>query len=101
MGVHLALIEEIPCNVENMRIPNGMRFHVIDVYVDEMERVGALGEGSEAPVERLLEPLRGLVKSSPTKPVRVKALEDERLPGNEKDVGNTEKEDDGWGGITD
>jgi ribosomal RNA-processing protein 1 len=104
VGEHLALIEEIPCNVEDMRIPNGMRFHVIDVYVDELERVGALEEGSEAPVERLLEPLRGLVKSSPTKPVRVKAkeaLEDERLPGNEKDVGNTEKEDDGWGGITD
>jgi ribosomal RNA-processing protein 1 len=103
VGRHLALIEELPCNVEDVRVPNGMRFHVIDIYVDELERVGVLEEGSEAPVERLLEPLRGLAKSSPTKPVRIKAkeaLEDERLPGNEKDVENMEKEDNGWGGIT-
>ncbi|KAE8452353.1 hypothetical protein EG329_001053 [Mollisiaceae sp. DMI_Dod_QoI] len=108
---YLGTLEEVPCNVEDVRVPNGLRFHVIDIYVDELERVGALEEGSEAPVEVLLGPLRGLEKGSPNKVVRTKAKEalgDERLPGNQKPEGEEEeqarKEDEdenGWGGIED
>ena len=90
---HLALLTEVPLEVEDARIPNGMRFHVIDIYIDELERGGALEndgeEESSVPLEMLLEPLRVLAKSSPTKPVRLKAKEaltDERLPGNVKPV---------------
>lgn len=104
---HIALLEEGPCEVEDIRIPNGMRFHVIDIYVDELERVGALEndgeEDSSVPLEMLLEPLMKLAKSSPTKPVRIKAKEalaDERLPGNEKPETKAAEED-GWGGIED
>lgn len=84
---HLSLLKEIPLNVEDPRVPNGMRYHVIDLYIDELERVGVLEE-DENVVERLLAPLRDLAKSSPTKPVRTKckeALVDERLPGNQKE----------------
>lgn len=102
MREHLAMLKEGPCNVEDPKVPNGMRFHAIDIYVDEMERVGVLAEEDSASVvENLLEPLRALAKGSPTKPVRTKAKEalaDERLPGNEKDE-DTAMEDDGWGGI--
>lgn len=101
VGDHVELLREIPCNTGDMRVPNGMRYHVIDIYVDELERVGALEEGEGVPLEKLLEPLRRLAKESPTKPVRVKskeALADERLPGNEK-VEAPEKKDDEWGGI--
>jgi ribosomal RNA-processing protein 1 len=103
---HTDLLEEIPCNVEDMRIPNGMRFHVIDIYVDELEKVGALETEEERPLEVLLEPLRKLAKESPTKPVRTKAkgaLADERLPGNEKpeEEGAPKEDEDGWDGIKD
>ena len=105
---HMELLGEVPLETEDARIPNGMRFHVIDIYVDELERVGALEmdeEGaSEVPVAMLLEPLRRLAKESPTKPVRIKAKEalaDERLPGNEKAEEPAAKEEDGWGGIED
>ena len=104
---HLELLQEGPCNVDDVRIPNGMRFHVIDIYVDELEKVGALAhtEEKDVPLEMLLAPLRILAKDSPTKPVRRKAkeaLEDERLPGNEKLEGDdSPKEEDGWGGIQD
>lgn len=87
---HMALLREVPLETEDVRIPNGMRFHVIDIYVDELERIGALEEldgGKSVPLETLLEPLRKLAKESPTKPVKIKskeALADERLPGNEK-----------------
>lgn len=101
---HLDLLEEIPCNVENMRIPNGMRFHVIDIYVDELDRAGALE--NEVPLDMLLEPLKNLAQKSPTKPVRTKAKEalaDERLPGNEKaeEEKPNQEEDDQWDGIED
>ncbi len=111
VDAHLELLEEVPCEVQDQRIPNGMRFHVIDIYVDELERVGALEEGCEAPLEKLLEPLKRLAKESPTKPVRTKAKEalaDERLPGNAKteeqiaaEAEEKAKEDEGWGGIED
>jgi ribosomal RNA-processing protein 1 len=101
---HVDLLEEIPCNVDNMRIPNGMRFHVIDIYVDELDRVGALED--EVPLDALLQPLKNLAQKSPTKPVRTKAKEalaDERLPGNEKaeEEEPTQGEDDQWDGIDD
>ncbi|KAH7403461.1 hypothetical protein BKA64DRAFT_598547 [Cadophora sp. MPI-SDFR-AT-0126] len=102
---HVELLLEVPCNVTEVRVPNGMRFHVIDIYVDELERVGLLEEQeSEEILGRVLDPLRALQKGSPTKPVRVKAkeaLEDERLPGNEKVEEEAPKEDDGWGGFDD
>jgi ribosomal RNA-processing protein 1 len=97
---------EVPLNVGDNRVPNGIRFHVLDVWVDEAERVGVLEqeEGEERNgevLEMLLDPMRKLAKESPTKAVRKKAkevLSDERLPGNEKKL-EEEKKDDGWGGI--
>ncbi len=94
------LWEEVPLNVEDLRIPNGIRFHVLDLWIDELEKVGVLEEGNERLLESLLEPVRNLAKDSPTKAVRKKAKEalgDERLPGNEKV--EEEKVEDGWGGI--
>jgi ribosomal RNA-processing protein 1 len=93
---------EVPLNIEDQRVPNGIRFHVLDLWVDELQKVGVLEEGNEKPLESLLESVRKLSKQSPTKAVRKKAKEalgDERLPGN----GKTEevKVDDGWGGIQD
>ncbi|TAQ87110.1 hypothetical protein B7494_g4559 [Chlorociboria aeruginascens] len=108
----MGLMGEVALNVGDMRISNGLRFHVIDVWVDEMERAGIL-ELEKPVVEALLGPLRTLVKASPNKVVRRKAkeaLEDERLPGNEKPVGGNEDQDvevegntneDGWEGIED
>lgn len=101
---HIELLEEIPCNMDDMRIPNGMRFHVIDIYIDELDRVGALED--EMPLDALLQPLKNLAQKSPTKPVRTKAKEalaDERLPGNEKVEAEepAQGEDDQWDGIDD
>jgi ribosomal RNA-processing protein 1 len=101
----LGVLEEVPLEAGDARLPNGMRYHVIDVYVDELERVGALKHGVEGvPLEELLELLRKLGRDSPTKAVRQKckeALEDERLPGNEKVVKEKEEDEGEWGGIED
>lgn len=107
----LALLEEVPLEPQNERLPNGIRYHVIDVYIDELEQVGALKDAGEGvPLEELLRPLTKLGKESPTRDVRRKckdALEDERLPGNEKEVQEeevdegVEEEEEEWGGIED
>ncbi|RDL42243.1 Uncharacterized protein BP5553_02222 [Venustampulla echinocandica] len=114
IGEVLDVMAEVPLNVEDMRIPMGLRFHVIDIYVDELERAGALGndeeEAKNVPLDVLLEPLRRLAAKSPTKTVRSKAKEalaDERLPGNatkdeldgEDGEKGDENEDNEWGGI--
>lgn len=115
----LRALQEGPLEVVDLRRPNGMRYHVVDIYVDELERVGVLGKAGEDEVEvdkelveRLLEPLRKLAKDSPTKTVRKKAKEalaDERLPGNKKteeekaaeEAARKAEEDGEWGGIED
>lgn len=115
----VGLLGEGPLVVEDWRASMGLRYHVIDIYVDELERVGALG-GSEdnregeyvvAPIEKFLEPLRNLAKDSPTKTVRLRAkeaLNDERLPGSgkkpkvdEEELSDASEDTDDWGGCTD
>lgn len=100
----LGLLEEVPLNPEDVKVPNGMRYHVIDIYVDELERAGGLAEGRKGvELAVLLGPLERMAKASPTKSVRKKckdALADERLPGNEK-AEDVEMVDEGWGGIED
>jgi ribosomal RNA-processing protein 1 len=78
---YLDILRATPLNPSEPRIPNGLRYHVIDIYVDELDRVDEKREG-KMPLEVLLEPLRTLGKESPTKPVRERVnetLEDERL----------------------
>ncbi|KAG5943242.1 hypothetical protein E4U59_000545 [Claviceps monticola] len=98
----------------------GLRLHVLDLWVDEMEREHALGDkpgdlGSEMQASRgdfvrrvgdVVETLR----RSPVRSVRARASEsfaDTRLPwavsqGDEGDEEETENdEEDGWGGIED
>jgi ribosomal RNA-processing protein 1 len=107
VGEMVGLWEEIPFNMSDPKIPNGMRFHCIDIFVDELERVGALEE-ERGLLEELLGPLRRLASGNPTKAVRVKAKEalgDERLPGNESKKGEEGGDGKGgeeeWGGIKD
>lgn len=95
--------------------PDGLRYHVADIWVDELEKVlefeGEEGERKvqgDIPVELLLRPLEKMRTESPTKPVRTRAaeaLDDDRLiewgwrtrvnPDDEVDS------DGEWGGFDD
>ena len=94
-----------------MKIPNGLRYHVIEIYTDELDQIDTPRSGS-LPIDALLTPLRILGVESPTKAVRLRvngALEDERLAdwnnleqaeregGVEKGAGDDEDEE--WAGI--
>lgn len=102
---YMNVLSTTPLNPKEKRIPNGIRFHVIDIYIDELEKVDEETD-AEMPVEMLLEPLRAVVRESPTKIVRNKvkeALEDDRVKtwlGEEvEEDGEKEEGIDEWGGI--
>ncbi|KAI2864764.1 hypothetical protein CBS147321_4847 [Aspergillus niger] len=73
--------------------PDGLRYHVMDIWIDELEKVLEFEEGEEegqpkkkvkggVPMELLLRPIEKLKAESGYKPVRTRAaetLDDERL----------------------
>ncbi|KAK8069096.1 ribosomal RNA-processing protein 1 [Apiospora phragmitis] len=116
----LALLREWP--IEEMgdlaKVSVGLRLHVLDIWVDEVERAGMTGEDATEDDAQLLEGVKAVVENqikSPSKPCRARAKEglaDERLPWNEKTAEDEEMgedgeetkdaaEKDGWGGFDD
>ncbi|KAI0457554.1 nucleolar protein,Nop52-domain-containing protein [Xylaria acuta] len=94
------------------RVPVGLRLHVLDIWVDEAEKLGLVdaektGEAGRQFLDRL-----GLLVEAQTrstcKPVRLRAKEtlaDDRLPWNADEAGRSVKNDSGdkdsWDGFDD
>ena len=79
MEQYLDMLKGVPLNAKDMKISTGLRLHVIDLYVDELDKADTK---RDAPLEKILAPLRQLGKDTPTKSVRSRvkeALADERL----------------------
>jgi ribosomal RNA-processing protein 1 len=110
---YMSILEETPLSPGDKKIPNGMRYHVLDVYVDELERVG--GDKWEVEtLEKLMGPVVRLQKESRDKAIRKAAAEtlgDDRLKvwrgeiveDAEMKEGSEDGEDEDaeWGGIED
>lgn len=91
-------------------LPLGLRLHVLDLWVDELEREGVLDSD-----EKMVEDVGALVdalRKNPVKAVRERArdsYDDERLPwgvakeeeDDGEEDGDGEEDEDGWGGIED
>ena len=76
---YVEILESVPFNATNAKIPNGLRYHVIELYVDELDKVDT---SRTAPLDEILAPLRKLGEESPAKAVRERVrevLNDERL----------------------
>ncbi|KAI1183740.1 nucleolar protein,Nop52-domain-containing protein [Nemania serpens] len=100
------------------RVPVGLRLHVLDIWVDEVEKLGLLDATKTGEAgRRFLDRLRLLVEAqtrSTCKPVRMRAKEalaDDRLPWNRADAGrgdevgesvrNDPGDKDSWDGFDD
>ncbi|KAI1179387.1 nucleolar protein,Nop52-domain-containing protein [Nemania sp. FL0916] len=113
------------------RMPVGLRLHVLDIWVDEAEKLGLLDDDDDDAIStetekrttssagrELIDGLRLLVEAqskSTCKPVRLRAkesLKDERLPWNQEDeaagddevkrsAGAGSGDGDGWDGFDD
>ena len=93
----IALLEAYPLSPRERMVPDGLRYHVLDVYVDELERAigkkeeeegdddgdgGEISEETRRAVERLLVPVETMAREGLSKGVRLRAKEtlaDERV----------------------
>ncbi|OJI97425.1 hypothetical protein ASPVEDRAFT_79147 [Aspergillus versicolor CBS 583.65] len=96
--------------------PDGLRYHLLDIWIDEIEKAIEIDPESgkpvgEVPMEMLLAPVERLKKESAHRPVRTRAgetLDDERLVEwgfKEKKADKADSEDEEseeeWGGFGD
>lgn len=106
------IMEETPLNSNNMKIPNGLRYHVLDVWVDELEKVESDWESEKKQeiLESLVQPIEKLAKTGALKVVREAAKEtlaEDTLRawrGQEDEAmaePESEEEDAEWGGFED
>ncbi|KAF1956414.1 nucleolar protein-like protein NOP52 variant [Byssothecium circinans] len=98
------VVEEVPLNPEDMKVPNGLRYHVLDVWVDELEKVERGWGGRGEVLGWVMQPVERLGREGRLKAVRVAAkecLEDERLRAWRGEGGKGEEEEEEWGGIED
>ncbi|KAF2131319.1 hypothetical protein P153DRAFT_286846 [Dothidotthia symphoricarpi CBS 119687] len=103
------IVEETPLEPTNMKIPNGLRYHVLDIWVDELAKVeeGWEKEEKRETLETLVQPIEKLAKEGKLKVLRVAAKEclaDERLRAwrgqeDEEMVDEEEEEEEEWGGF--
>ncbi|KAK6205987.1 hypothetical protein LQW54_008051 [Pestalotiopsis sp. IQ-011] len=114
----LALFLEWPFETSGdlKRVPVGLRLHVLDIWVDEVEKAGFLGDESTEKDQEFLRDFKAIldemIKNTVT-PVKSKAKEsrkDERLPWNAKkstdededtEDSSDDDQEDGWGGFRD
>ena len=90
LKAYLDLVETIPLSPGNLKVGDGLRYHVLDVWVEELSRVDGKREG-QCPVEEILRPVRKLEKDGRTKRVRERAREclaDDRLKDWRSTVGH-------------
>ncbi|KAL8994106.1 MAG: hypothetical protein Q9169_005844, partial [Polycauliona sp. 2 TL-2023] len=90
-----------PLSAVNGKVPDGVRYHVLDVWVDELVKVVGGERLEKGVLEMLMEPVRRLGEEGRTKIVRGRArdvLRDERLVGI---VGGNGDGDEEWEGIED
>ncbi|KAK5652063.1 hypothetical protein OQA88_10839 [Cercophora sp. LCS_1] len=122
----LGLLEEWPFNTEEevefagleestlaaQTIPNGLRLHVLDIWVDEAEKAGLLEEEDEEAkkiLTRLIEFVDLLEQKTTSPGVRIRtkeSLADDRLQGGkaasgEKDVDVADGDSGSWDGFDD
>lgn len=106
------IMEETPLNTSNMKIPNGLRYHVLDVWVDELEKTKSdwETEKDQETLATLIQPIENLAKNGSLKVLREAAKEVlaedtlRKWRGEEDDLmaeSEPEEEDDGWGGFDD
>lgn len=76
----IAIFEKWPLSPRERRVPDGLRYHVLDIWVDELEEAGGqanmfIHKEMAGIRDQFLEPVEKLAKDGLTKPVRTRAKE--------------------------
>ncbi|KAF1981222.1 Nop52-domain-containing protein [Aulographum hederae CBS 113979] len=90
----LEVFEATPLNLGRRDLPDGLRMHVVDVWVDELDRVDSGREGN-FPLEKMMAPVKKLGEETVSPGVKKtveSALEDERLVDWDNPPADSEEE---------
>lgn len=78
----VGVLVETPLHPSELRVPNGLRYHVLDIFADELEKAaGEVSVGDEV-LRVLIQPVVDIAEKSPTKSIRKRGretLDDERM----------------------
>lgn len=77
--VEMLIADGGPLSPQDMKVPVGVRLHVLDIWVDELEKVDP---EHKVDVEKVMAPVKLLGEKTLTKSVRVRAeeaVEDDRI----------------------
>lgn len=119
MSVERARLVILIASVEDPSMPNGIRFHVMEIYLDSLEKLPEFNTSSErkrsrtpavplaerVPLDALLAPVEKLASDSPVKVVRIRAkdmLSDPRISewrGISNDSVSAHQSEEHWQGI--
>ena len=96
---YLQLISEIPLSATDMKVPDGLRYHVLDVWAEEFKKVEVDVENEDL-VKEVMGPVEVLIREGRTKKIRERAVV---ALGQAKDEeeGGQEGSDDEWEGLGD
>lgn len=96
----LKIMEHIPLNLDDLKVPNGIRFHLFDIFLDEFERI--MKEGDTAFTKGISKPLQS-TKEEDKLPEYHTVDSDGEEESNDEDSDedseyddDSEEEDEGW-----
>ena len=97
---YLELVERLPLIPDNGKVPDGLKYHVLDVWIDGLESV----ETSDVDIRQFLRPIEILGREGRTKKIRERAREvlgDDRLKAWQEEINSQEDsgEEDEWNGF--
>ena len=72
------ILERWPLSPRERKVPDGLRYHVLDIWVEELEKArssanGELHDELKSIEQKFMEPVEKLAKDGLTKPVRMRA----------------------------
>ncbi|BFZ60199.1 hypothetical protein YB2330_001222 [Saitoella coloradoensis] len=77
---YIEILSKGPLHPKNQKMPNGLRYHITEIYLDELDKIVPAETydaetGEELPIGALVKPFEALYTDSPTKLVRKRAEE--------------------------
>ncbi len=73
------IIRSFPLSPRERKVPDGLRLHVLDIWLDELDNISSdaedQGQSYDDLKTQLMQPIRDLAKDAMTKSVRMKAKE--------------------------
>ncbi|CCG82247.1 Ribosomal RNA-processing protein 1 homolog [Taphrina deformans PYCC 5710] len=71
---YISLLEALPLSVDNVKVPNGIRYHLADIYIEELSKAVPEQERKKVPIDIFLRPFETIITKSPTKAVRLRVM---------------------------